>query len=173
VNRRPSQGGQQQEAIHHRCGRHERPGRTVGARAGGRAPGIPDELPGNPDIFTTGNGDFTAIIARDGSKIDFELNYADLEGGKPIVAHIHLGKPGVNGGVMVFLCGGGGQPACPESASGTISGTILPANVLSITGQGTTAGILDEVMFALRRGHAYVNVHNATFPTGEIRGQVR
>ena len=127
----------------------------------------------NPDIFSSAHGDFTAIIARDGSKIDFELNYADLKGGNPAVAHIHLGKPGVNGGIMAFLCGGGGQGACPASPSGTISGTILPANVQSIAGQGTTAGILDEVIFALRRGHAYVNVHNATFGGGEIRGQVR
>ena len=130
----------------------------------------------NPDVFSSGNGDFTAIIARDGSKIDFELNYADLKGGDPVVAHIHLGKRGVNGGIMAFLCGGGGQNACPASASGTITGTILPANVLAITGppnQGTTAGILDELIVALRGGHAYVNVHNATFPQGEIRGQVR
>jgi hypothetical protein len=135
-----------------------------------------DSFQENPDVFTTGTGDFTAIIARDESKIDFEVNYANLEGGAPAVAHIHLGKRGVNGGIMAFLCGGGGQPACPLTTSGTFTGTILPANVLAITGppnQGTTAGILDEVIFALRRGHAYVNVHNATFPQGEIRGQVR
>jgi hypothetical protein len=132
-----------------------------------------DSFQENPDVFSSAEGDFTAIIARDNSKIDFELNYQNLEGGNPTVAHIHLGKHGVNGGVMAFLCGGGGQGACPASPSGTITGTILPANVLSITNQGTTAGILDEVIFALRNRHAYVNVHNATFPGGEIRGQVR
>lgn len=127
----------------------------------------------NPDIFSSGHGDFRAIIARDNSKIDFELNYADLEGGNPTVAHIHLGKRGVNGGVMVFLCGGGGKPACPASPSGTVTGTIVAGDIIAIAAQGTTAGTLDEVIFALRRGHAYVNMHNATFPTGEIRGQVR
>ena len=127
----------------------------------------------NPDNSTPGHGDFTAIIARDDSHIDFELNYADLEGGAPAVAHIHLGKRGVNGGVMVFLCGGGGQPACPVTTSGTVSGTITAANVVGPAAQGVTVGSLDEVLFAMRHGHAYVNVHNATFPTGEIRGQVR
>jgi hypothetical protein len=135
-----------------------------------------DSFQENPDVFTTGRGDFTAMIARDGSKIDFELRYENLEGGAPTVSHIHLGKRGVNGGIMAFLCGGGGQDPCPATTSGTFSGTILPANVQAITGppnQGTTAGILEELIFALRRGHAYVNVHNATFPQGEIRGQVR
>jgi CHRD domain len=132
-----------------------------------------DSFQENPDVFTVAKGDFTAIIARDNSKIDFELNYQNLEGGNPTVAHIHLGKPGVNGGIMAFLCGGGGQAACPASPSGTITGTILPANVQSISAQGTTAGILDELIFALRKRHAYVNVHNATFQNGEIRGQVR
>jgi len=127
----------------------------------------------NPDISSPGHGDFTAIIARDDSHLDFELNYADLEGGAPAVAHIHLGKPGVNGGVMVFLCGGGGKPACPATTSGTVTGTIVPADVIGIPAQGVAAGTLDEVLFAMRRGHAYVNVHNATFPSGEIRGQVR
>ena len=127
----------------------------------------------NPDISSPGNGDFTAIIARDDSSFTYELNYADLEGGAPVVAHIHLGKPGVNGGVMVFLCGGGGKPACPATTSGTVTGSVVPGDVLAITAQGVAAGNLDEVLFAMRRGHAYVNVHNATFPAGEIRGQVR
>ena len=132
-----------------------------------------DSFQENPDIFTAGSGDFTAIIARDNSQIDFEVNYANLKGGNPAVSHIHFGKRGVNGGIMAFLCGGGGQDACPATTSGTISGTILPANVQVIVNQGTTAGILAELIFAMRRGHAYVNVHNATFGGGEIRGQIR
>lgn len=135
-----------------------------------------DSFQENPDVFTTGSGDFTAIIARDGSKVDFEVNYANLEGGNPTVSHIHLGKRGVNGGIMAFLCGGGGQGACPAAASGTFTGTITPAHVLAITGppnQGTTAGILEELIAGMRGGHTYVNIHNATFPQGEVRGQIR
>jgi hypothetical protein len=132
-----------------------------------------DSFQENPDVFSTADGTFTAIIAPDESKIDFELEYADLKGGAPAVAHIHLGKPGVNGGIMVFLCGGGGQPACPLTTSGTITGTITAALVQGIVAQGTTAGTLEEVIFAMRRRHAYVNVHNAVFSTGEIRGQIR
>ena len=106
-------------------------------------------------------------------KIDFEVNYADLKGGTPPSPHIHFGKRGVNGGIMAFLCGGGGQGACPATTSGTFSGTILPANVQAIANQGTTAGILDELIAAMRRGRAYVNIHNDTFMPGEIRGQIR
>jgi hypothetical protein len=31
---------------------------------------------------------------------------------------------------------------------------------------------LAEILAAMRAGHAYVNVHNATFPNGEIRAQI-
>ena len=101
------------------------------------------------------------------------MNYANLEGGPPTVSHIHFGKRGVNGGIMAFLCGGGGQDACPATTSGTFSGTILPANVQAIANQGTTAGILDELIAAMRSGRAYVNIHNDTFMPGEIRGRIR
>jgi len=74
----------------------------------------------------------------------------------------------------VFLCsnlgnGPAGTQACPPS--GTITGTITPANVIGPTGQGISAGEFDEVVAAIRNGTAYVNVHSTTFPVGEIRAQ--
>jgi hypothetical protein len=40
-------------------------------------------------------------------------------------------------------------------------------------GQGVAAGELADLIRAIRAGAAYVNVHTATYPTGEIRGQIR
>jgi hypothetical protein len=131
---------------------------------------ILDSFQENPDLSTPGRGKLTLQIARNEQSIDFELSYQDLEGGNPTVAHIHFAKRGVNGNVVVFLCGGGGKPACPASL-GTIEGTILPADVLGA--QGIAAGGLVEFIEAIRRGATYVNVHNTLFPTGEIRGQIR
>ena len=124
-----------------------------------------------PAISTTGEGKFKAQISNDETTIEYELSYSGLEGGATLAAHIHLGQSDVNGGVMAFLCGGGGKPACP--ASGTVTGTIVAADIIGPAGQGIAVGELDEVIEAIRAGKAYANVHTATYPGGEIRGQLK
>ena len=74
---------------------------------------------------------------------------------------------------MIFLCGGGSQPAWPAATSGTISGTITAANVSGPTSQGIAAGDLTSALEAVREGNAYANMHTDNFKGGEIRGQVR
>jgi hypothetical protein len=129
-----------------------------------------------PAISTAGSGRFRAAMAPDGLSFEFELSYADLEGGADgavNAAHIHLGQRGVAGGVAVHLCGGGdGTAPCPPSPA-TITGTFGAANVVGPAGQGLAAGEFEELVRAMRAGVTYVNVHNAQFPTGEIRGQLR
>ena len=143
------------------------------------APALADTLKAMLDSFqeapstlsTTGRGEFRADIDEDDETIDFELSYEDLEGGNPTAAHIHLGRPGIAGGIIAFLCGGGGKPTCPSSG-GTVSGTIVPADVIGPAGQGIAGGEFEEVVRAIRAGATYVNVHNETYPSGEIRGQL-
>jgi hypothetical protein len=77
----------------------------------------------------------------------------------------------VSGAVAAFLCGGT-KPACP-AAGGTVSGTIVAADVLAIPAQGLAAGDLAGLLKAMRAGVTYANVHTATFGSGEIRGQIR
>ena len=123
-----------------------------------------------PPINTAGTADFNMTIEPSG--ITFTINYSGLSG-PPAVAHTHFGLPGINGGVNVFLCGGGGQPACPATTSGTITGAITAANVVGPTAQGVAAGDLDTALELLRGGFSYANMHTTNFPSGEIRGQVR
>ncbi|MDQ4029624.1 MAG: CHRD domain-containing protein, partial [Actinomycetota bacterium] len=78
----------------------------------------------------------------------------------------------VAGGVIAFLCGGGGKPACPAT-HGTVEGTIRPADVIGPAAQGIAAGEFDELVRAIRAGATYANVHSGTYPAGEIRGQIR
>ena len=73
---------------------------------------------------------------------------------------------------MIFLCGGGGQPACPAATEGTVTGTFSSANVVGPTAQGVAAGDLTTALRQVVQGAGYVNIHDATFPAGEIRGQV-
>jgi hypothetical protein len=74
---------------------------------------------------------------------------------------------------MIFLCGGGGQPACPAATSGTITGTIVAANVTGPAAQGIDPGDLTSALEAVDEGNSYANMHTTKFPGGEIRGQVR
>lgn len=65
-------------------------------------------------------------------------------------AHIHIGAIGVNGAVAITL-------STPGGTSNTISGSaaITPAQIAQ-----------------LRAHQAYINIHSANFPGGEIRGQL-
>lgn len=121
-----------------------------------------------PSISTTARGSFKLEIK--GSSIDYRLTFRDLTT-PTLFAHIHFARPDVNGGVSAFLCGGGGKPACP--ASGTVTGTIVPADVVGPTDQGIAAGEFGELLRAIRNGATYANVHSEMFRGGEIRGNIR
>ncbi len=121
-----------------------------------------------PTLSVDGRGTFTATIRTD--RITYTLSYRNLTGPAG-AAHIHLGRAAIAGGVSAFLCGGGTKPACP-GAAGTVSGTIVPTDVIGPTGQGITAGQFSELVRAIRNHATYANVHTAAWPGGEIRGQL-
>jgi hypothetical protein len=125
-----------------------------------------------PSIATNASGEFRAEIADDDSSISFTLSFSNLSANLA-AAHIHIGQFFANGGVSAFLCGGGGQQACPLATSGTITGTITAANVVGPTAQGVTAGNLAALIEEIRDGVTYANMHNASFPGGEARGRIR
>jgi hypothetical protein len=123
-----------------------------------------------PPINTDGTGDFE--MKNQQGVITFSLNFSDLSS-TLTVAHLHFAPTKVAGGVMIFLCGGGGQPDCPAATEGNITGTITAANVVGPTTQGIDVGDLDSALEAVRTGLSYVNMHTTNFASGEIRGQVR
>jgi len=62
-----------------------------------------------------------------------------------------------------------------------VSGTIFPAQVVTVAGQGINTGEFDELVRAIRAGVTYANVHSANagtpsvatdFNSGEIRGPI-
>lgn len=125
-----------------------------------------------PAVFTPGSGSFEASVLDDDARIEFTLTWEDLKA-PPAAAHVHFGQRGVAGGVSFFLCGGGGKPACPASASASISGTVVAADVLGPTAQGIAAGDLAGILQMIRAGFGYANVHTPNHPGGEIRGQIK
>ncbi len=133
-----------------------------------------------PAISSPGGGRFEAELV--GDEIHWELTYFHVPG-TVTQAHLHFAQPGVNGGIMVFLCsnlGNGpiGTQTCPPSgtrdAPASVSGTIVPDNVgAGASAQGITTGEFAELHRAIRAGIVYANVHTVAFPGGEIRGQLR
>jgi len=127
-----------------------------------------------PAIASDGTARFRAKIADDDQSFQWELTFSGLT--KVTQSHIHVGQLSVNGAVVIFLCsnmgnGPAGTQACPTSA-GTVAGTATAANVIGAAGQGVPAGDFATVLRAIRAGVAYVNIHTAAHPGGEIRGQL-
>lgn len=128
-----------------------------------------------PALSTPGSGEFRAQIDDRKDEIHYTLRYGGTE--TPVTqSHIHFGNVSVNAGISAFLCsnlgnGPAGTQACPP-AGGTISGTIVPANVIGPAGQGIAAGQFDELVAAIRAGSTYANVHTTGYPGGEIRAQL-
>ena len=148
----------------------------VGAAPALGAEGISAQLNSYEETPSTlnspGTGVFLGLIDNDETMITYQLFYTDLQGASVLFAHIHFGKPGESGGVVAFLCGGGGKPACP-AVGALITGTIVAANVQALAGQNLAAGDMAAFVRAIRNGFTYVNVHTNTFPTGELRGQIK
>jgi hypothetical protein len=129
----------------------------------------------NPDISTAATGTFEARILKGETTIAYKLTYSGLEGTVQ-QAHIHFGKPAINGGISAFLCSNlpsppPGTPACP--ASGTVAGELDAADVIGPNDQGIEPGAFAELVAAMRAGHTYANVHSSKWPGGEIRTQIR
>jgi hypothetical protein len=130
-----------------------------------------------PAVNTVATGTLELRIANNEESVDYTLSYSGLQG-SVTQAHIHFAQKGVNGGIMVWLCGTAalpgpaGTPACPGQG-GSVSGTFGSGQVLGPGGaQQITAGDLASVLDALRGGVAYANVHTSISPGGEIRGQI-
>ena len=126
-------------------------------------------------VSTPASGSFSARIDQGDQEIRYVLRFDGLPTAVA-QAHIHFGNASQSGGVSTFLCtnlgnGPAGTQACP--ASGTVTGTIGPEDVIGPAGQGIAAGEFRELVEAIEAHAAYVNVHTGQYPGGEIRGQLR
>ena len=94
-------------------------------------------------------GAFSGTVTREGTSgaVTWQLSFSRLTG-RAVAAHIHVGRAGRAGPVAVALCG--------------------PCR----SGQRGSAVVNAATLAALEAGRAYVNVHTARNPAGEIRGQI-
>ena len=124
----------------------------------------PSEVPPpNLDGATpSGMANFTVS----GTTVAYKLNASGLTSA-PLMAHIHLGAPGVAGPVIVPLNVAAGASAGTAAGEGTFDGSAVKGK--KADGSAMT---LDDVLGAMRSGGTYVNVHTANNKPGEIRGQI-
>ncbi len=133
------------------------------------------------------SGTFRAKLSEDGSTLSWTFTWSGLTG-PPLFAHIHFGLKGANYAVMTFFCGGPKgiagipqKPDCPQTTSGSITGTTTAADIIALNTPNTPGTSTDQALdqhdfagfiSALRAGSAYANMHTTRFPGGEIRGQI-
>lgn len=111
--------------------------------------GTAKEVPKPTGVGGNARGTFSAGLTRTGTRgtLSWRLTFRGLTGAAG-AAHVHLAKPGVAGPVAVALCG-----PCRSGVRGT-------------------AKLKERTVTAVLAGRAYVNVHTAKNPAGEIRGQI-
>jgi len=113
-----------------------------------------------PPVTADGTGDATVTISDDGQSVSWDISYSGLTG-DPAAGHIHFGAADVAGPVMIPFA-----TVTPTGSSGTFAAADYQA------GEGLPAD-WGGVLAAIRDGNAYVNIHTAANPPGEIRGQLQ
>jgi len=106
-----------------------------------------------PNRVTTGaTGNITGTYNKDNNTLTYTVTWTGLTGGNPTAAHFHgAADPGVAASVLVTFTN------FPATPSGTYSNTAV---------------LTDAQETDFLNGLWYYNIHNATYPAGEIRGQV-
>ncbi len=103
----------------------------------------------NPPVLTAASGSASFSLDTISRKITGTLNTA---GFPATAAHIHLGEPGVNGGIIVPLT---------QSPPGGSTWIVPDGSTLTL-----------DQMTAFNAGGLYVNAHSDLNPGGQIRGQI-
>lgn len=124
------------------------------------------EVPANSSVA---HGHALFFVSRDGTELRYKLFVGQIQ--NVTQAHIHVGMPGVNGPVVLFL-----YPSAPPAQliPGPFNGPLNMGTATAANLTGPLAGQPMSVLVDLLiSGGAYVNVHTSQFPPGEIRGPVQ
>jgi hypothetical protein len=106
-----------------------------------------------PANVTGAFGSATVTVDDILDSVSVVLSFTGLIGGSASAAHIHCCvDTDANGPVVIPFTG------FPTATSGTYSNTFTGVSVANIAG--------------IENGLAYINIHNAVFPGGEIRGDI-
>ena len=132
---------------------------TEKPKSGGFALTTGFEVPPCPAAGPGAQGTSSVTLAPDEASITTTVTYAGLSG-PATAAHIHAGKDGVAGPVVLPFSGDLTSP---------INKTFTAADYVAAPGAPPDFASFVQ---SLKSGGAYVNVHTAACKPGEIRGQI-
>lgn len=134
-----------------------------------------------PAASSDARGRFEATLQND-TTISYRLQYSGLDSAVT-QAHIHFAQTFASGGISVWLCQTTTNPApagvsavtptCPGPNDGEVSDSFTAAEVIGPANQGISSMEFAALLEAMRDGLTYANVHSASIPAGEVRGQIR
>lgn len=117
-----------------------------------------------PPITSKSSGAATFDLNAAGTQMKYTLNVTDID--HVIAAHIHMAKSTENGPIVVNLF-------IPAKATGKVSGTLAQSSINSTSLIGPLKGKqMPDLISIIKNGQAYVNVHTAQNPPGEVRGTI-
>jgi hypothetical protein len=108
------------------------------------------EVPGPGDPDGTGSGTITLNDVT--GLVSWNFTYQNITA--PTLMHIHTGAAGVSGGILINL------GVATSGGAGTLISSTVHGNLAQVTSVITNP-----------QGF-YVNIHNASFPGGAVRGQI-
>lgn len=127
----------------------------------------------SPGVTTEATGDVIVSVAEDLSSFAFKLNVSNGTG--VTQAHLHCGRPGQNGPVVVFLSplNAQGQDVNGLLAEGTRTNANIEAGAEACEALiGRPVRNVASLTAAAFEGLIYSNVHTLANPAGEVRGQL-
>lgn len=126
-----------------------------------------NEVPTPLSSNATGKAYFR--ISNDSSMIHYTVDLAGADSVK--MAHIHYGSSTQNGPIAVWLFP---ENASPTLVPGPVNGTLQSGVIAdsSLTGPFEGKKVID-LIHAIEHDSAYVQVHTAAHPEGELRGQIQ
>ena len=130
--------------------------------------GFTVELSGSeevPPVQTDATGS-AELTAPHFDNIGYTVNVSNID--KVTAAHIHSGKLGENGPIVVTLF----KTETPSAEP--INGILATGNITNAKLEGPMAGkTLMDLTKSIELGETYINVHTEENPNGEIRGQIQ
>ena len=130
--------------------------------------GFTVELSGSeevPPVQTDATGS-AELTAPHFDNIGYTVNVSNID--KVTAAHIHSGKLGDNGPIVVTLF----KTETPSAEP--INGILATGNITNAKLEGPMAGkTLMDLTKSIELGETYINVHTEENPNGEIRGQIQ
>jgi hypothetical protein len=114
------------------------------------------------------SGKATFDVNKDGTAIRYKVTASKIE--NAMMSHIHLGPPGMEGPVIVWLYPPGPPP---KTIDGVFEGTLAEGTIKAENLQGELKGKkLGALIEKMEAGETYANIHTKAKPGGEVRGQI-